>query len=225
MVRRRNRKKRNDHSGKIRLLAVLLLGVIFVGGLAAFEKKVLCPNIESIGKMKAEILVQRVINEALSEELKKQDPGGLFITKLDEEGNVKMVQADSTKINVLLTGLSINIQDRFLEMKKKKTRVPAGALLGSQILSQTGPAITLYIIPLSVSSMDFNTEFTAKGINQTKYKIYIKISCSIKVLAPLSDSNVKTSSKVLIAEAVIVGAVPNSYVKVPKEDILDVTDE
>lgn len=205
---------------------VLLLVVMLLSCLVIFERITLEPNIQAIAEMRAEGLVRKVINEALAQELqKKKFQGELFTTKVDEEGNVKMVQADSVKINMLLTGLSINVQNSFQKMKKHRMTVPAGALLGSQILSQTGPPVAFYIIPLSVSSMDFNTEFTSKGINQTKYKIYVNVSCDIKVLAPLSHRNVKTSSQVLIAEAVIVGAVPNSYVKVPKEDILDVTEE
>ena len=44
-------------------------------------------------------------------------------------------------------------------------------------------------------------------------------------MAPASSVNLDISSTVLIAEAVILGGVPNSYVQVPKEDILDVTNE
>ena len=80
------------------------------------------------------------------------------------------------------------------------------------------------IRPMSVSSMDFRTEFETQGINQTKYKIYIELGCRIKVLAPFSSRTICTSSTILIAEAVILGDVPDSYVEVPKEDILDVTD-
>ncbi|MDE8735333.1 sporulation protein YunB, partial [Eubacteriales bacterium DFI.9.88] len=68
-------------------------------------------------------------------------------------------------------------------------------------------------------------EFEAKGINQTKYKVYIILKSQVKVLAPLSASTFDMSSTVLIAEAVILGGVPKSYVQVPKEDILDVTDD
>ena len=74
-----------------------------------------------------------------------------------------------------------------------------------------------------MTSYDFETEFEAQGINQTKYKVYIVLESSVRILQPFSDKNIKIRSKVLISEAVIVGDVPESYVNVPKEDILDVT--
>ena len=92
-------------------------------------------------------------------------------------------------------------------------------------LWEHGPKVDVKVIPLSVSGIDFKTEFEAKGINQTKYKVYIILKSQVKVLAPLSAATFDMSSTVLIAEAVILGGVPKSYVQVPKEDILDVTDE
>ena len=45
----------------------------------------------------------------------------------------------------------------------------------------------------------------------------------MQILQPFSKESVKVTNKVLISEAVIVGDVPDSYVNVPKEDILDAT--
>ena len=74
-----------------------------------------------------------------------------------------------------------------------------------------------------MTKYDFETEFESQGINQTKYKIYIVLESSVQILQPFSKESVKITNKVLISEAVIVGDVPDSYVNVPKEDILDAT--
>ena len=70
---------------------------------------------------------------------------------------------------------------------------------------------------------DIKTEFETQGINQTKYKIYIVLKCKVKVVAPFASKTFTTKNTVLVAEAVILGKVPDSYVEVPEEDILDVT--
>ncbi len=109
-------------------------------------------------------------------------------------------------------------------MKSEKFSVPVGSLLGSRFLfSQTCPR-SVDVIPLSVSAMDFRTEFETQGINQTKYKIYIVLNCRIKMAAPFSTQIFQTKSTVLLAEAVILGKVPDSYVVVPEDDILDATE-
>ena len=109
-------------------------------------------------------------------------------------------------------------------MDEEPLQVPLGALMGSKMLSQTGPCADVVIKPVSVISTDFRTEFDSKAINQTKYKIYIVLKCRVKVMAPFSSRTFDTSSKILLAETVILGDVPDSFVQVPKDDILDVTE-
>ena len=189
-------------------------------------KAVIEPNIEDVSRMRAEVLVSRTVNRALTEQFQQEEiPEELFIISRDENGKTALVQANSIEINILMTRLVANLQEAFRNMEKEPLDVPVGAFLGSKLLSQTGPAVELYITPVSVLSSDFRTEFESQGINQTKYKIYIVLECRVKVLAPFSSRSFNTSTDVLIAETVILGEVPGSYVQVPKEDILDVTDE
>ena len=63
--------------------------------------------------------------------------------------------------------------------------------------------------------------FESQGINQTKYRIYITVESSIRVLRPFSSGDLKVRNKDLVAETVIVGEVPDSYVNVPENEILD----
>ena len=189
-------------------------------------KAVIEPNIEDVSRMRAEVLVSRTVNRALTDQFQQEEiPEELFIISRDENGKTALVQANSIEINILMTRLVANLQEAFRNMEKEPLDVPVGAFLGSKLLSQTGPAVELYITPVSVLSTDFRTEFESQGINQTKYKIYIVLECRVKVLAPFSSRSFNTSTDVLIAETVILGEVPGSYVQVPKEDILDVTDE
>lgn len=184
------------------------------------------PNLDDVARIRAEVVVSRTINKALAAQFQEQDEEkGLFIVENGEDGTLEMVQANAMAINVFMSELSMKLQEAFQQMEKEEYAVPLGTLLGSKILSQTGPEVTISIIPMSVSSMDFRTEFESQGINQTKYKIYIDLACRIKVLAPFSSATFNTENAVLIAEAVILGDVPDSYVQVPEEDILDVMEE
>ncbi len=202
------------------IAAAALFSVMFI-----YLKTVIDPNLEDISRMRAEVLVTRNINRALSELFQEQAvEEDLFLLKKDENGKTELVQANSIAINILLTQLSLNLQDVFSTMDEEPLQVPLGALMGSKMLSQTGPCADVVIKPVSVLSTDFRTELASKAINQTKYKIYIVLKCRIKVMAPFSSRTFDTSSKILLAETVILGDVPDSFVQVPKDDILDVTE-
>lgn len=187
-------------------------------------RDIIGPNMEETARIKAAAIVSRTVNRSLAEELEKRKKGGnLFTEQRNSKGELEMVQADSVKINLLMSQLAMNIQEEFSRSGREKFSVSFGTLIGSRVLSQSKPDMTITVVPLSVSSMDFRTEFETQGINQTKYKIYVILECRVKMLAPFSTEIFKVKNTVLVAETVILGTVPDSYVQVPKESILDAT--
>ena len=225
VIMKRCRKQPKHHIRKIFMMsaAVCMLCCAFF---FLIIKTAVEPNLGEVAGMRAEVLVSRTVNKALVEQFSEENcPIDLFNVQKSEDGVMELVQADSVQINILMSELSVRLQKAFREMEQEKYEVPLGTLLGSKIFSQTGPYINLLVVPLSVSSMDFRTEFEAQGINQTKYRLYILLKCRIKVLAPFSSEIFETENTIPVAEAVILGQVPNNYVQVPEEDILDVTNE
>ena len=187
-------------------------------------RDIIGPNMEETARIKAAAIVSRTVNRSLAEELEKQKKeGNLFTEQRNSKGELEMVQADSVKINLLMSQLAMNIQEEFSRSGRESFPVSFGTLIGSRVLSQSKPDMTITVVPLSVSSMDFRTEFETQGINQTKYKIYVILECRVKMLAPFSAEIFKVKNTVLVAETVILGTVPDSYVQVPKESILDAT--
>lgn len=216
--------RRKNRKNEIVLRSVFLTVVILLLAALVFIWNVrISPNLVSIGEIRAKAFVSRIVHETIREKFSDDlAVHNLLRAETDSTGSIGMVQSDTAAINRLVSGLSVALQDRYREDHlESKSTVPLGALLGSSILSQSGPNIEITVIPAVVSGMDFITEFETAGINQTKYKVYIVLSTDVRVLAPFSSKMTEVTSTVLIAEAVILGEVPDSYVEVPKEDILD----
>lgn len=220
MGRSRTRSRRR----KLMLFIVIL--VVLTGTAVWLMKSRIEPNLEEVGRLRANIMVSQIVNKALNEQFYGRDSmEDLLIKKTNEEGQMEILQANTQAMNLLITEISLELQKQYAERPEDIYSVPLGTLLGDKLLSQASPKINLRIIPISVSSTDFKTEFDSQGINQTKYKVYIVMKSRVKVVAPFVSETFEVSTTVLIAEAVILGNVPNSYVSVPQEDILDVTDE
>lgn len=204
-------------------VALILIGVgvivLFFGVKHQIE-----PNIDAVSKLKAKGLVNEIINEAIGEEFSERDYAQkLFLIEKGEDGQILTVQSNTALINKTVADFAARIGRRYERMEPRRLSVSYGTLLGSKLLSQTDLDFPIKVLPLAVTDYDFETEFVGQGINQTKYKIYINLSSSVRVLQPFSADTIGIKNKVLIAEMVIVGEVPESYVNVPKEDILDVT--
>lgn len=184
------------------------------------------PNLEEVGSIRAKVMVQQIVNKAVNEQIyQSSDMDELLIRKTDDAGQMEVLQANTQAMNLLMTEISKELQEEFSVRTEDVYRVPLGVLLGDHILSQTRPEIKLRIRPLSVSGIDFKTEFESQGINQTKYKVFMELISEVKVLAPFASETFQVSTTLLVAEAIILGSVPGSYVNVPEEDILDVTSE
>ena len=56
------------------------------------------------------------------------------------------------------------------------------------------------------------------GINQTRHRIYLELSCDVYILMPSGSKRVSVAAQVVVSECLIVGVVPNSYVYVDDTD-------
>jgi sporulation protein YunB len=187
-----------------------------------YMAQVVRPSIASVGEMKARAMLSQTVNtvikDTFAEEINTRE---LLEIRVDESGRVTLVQADSVAMTQLSYALADKVQDRIKSMKEEEVLVPIGTILGSPILSQTGPKIRVKVLPLGTTKIGFKTELEEAGINQTKYKVYLEIINQAKVLVPFSANDIKVETVLLVAEAVILGEMPQSYIYVPKEDILD----
>lgn len=204
----------------ISLLLVTAGCILLSNGL----KRTIEPNMDAVSRLKAKGIVTELINQTVREEFsKKEFEKDLLLVKTGKDGTLQMVQANTPLMNKMAAGFAERLQKKYDDMDGQTVDLSYGTLLGSKLLSQTGLHMQMKVLPMSVTRYDFETEFVGKGINQTKYKVYIVLESSVRILQPFSDRDVKIKNKVLISEVVIVGDVPGSYVNVPKEDILDVT--
>lgn len=219
---------RNRHRAPKKLMAAILLLILLLLIIIAIWliKNRVEPHLEEVGRLRANVMVSQIVNKALNEHFSEYDDMDSLLTReTDSSGQTQVLQANAGAMNMLVTEISLELQQQYAERPVDIYSVPIGALLGDKILSQTEPKVDIKIMPISVSSIDFKTEFESAGINQTKYKVYLDMSSQVKVLAPLVSDTFEVSTTVLVAEAVILGTVPDSYVNVPEEDILDVTNE
>lgn len=221
------RKRINNRSGRmtVAVACFFLLSGLAVTSLWVIKFKA-GPNLEEIGRIRAKVMVNQIVNAAISRQLDKDDTmQELLVWETDRDGKTEILQANTKAMNLFMTELSKELQAEYKAHPEDVYTVPAGVLLGSRFLSRAGPDIDIHIIPLSVASMDFKTEFESQGINQTKYKIYLTLVTDIKAMVPFSSDHFQVSTTIPVAEAVILGNVPSNYVYVPEEDILDVTQE
>ena len=207
----------------MRKWVVILIGVILVIiGSLVLIKDAFGESIEAAAEAIAVNSVAAKINKSLEQGFYDESLGeALLHIERDAEGNIQYVEPDSRVINKLLLSFSQNVEETYSLSDMEEHKVNLGVITGSRILSQLPFYITVKVQPLSLTKFQYETEFETEGINQTRYYVYCTVTSQVHILAPFTDKTAEINRRVLIAEAIIVGKVPDSYVVVPEGSILD----
>lgn len=207
----------------MRRVVTILLGITLVaaGGLMMFRDS----YGESISGAAESIAVNYVamkINASLRQGMYSADlDGPLIHVERDSEGKIKYLEPDSKLINRIVLEFMSGVNETYSMEDTQVVKVNLGVITGSKIISQMPFTTKIKVQPLSLTKFQYETEFETQGINQTRYCVYCTINSKIRILAPFTDKISEINRKFLLAEAVIVGDVPETYVDVPEEDILD----
>ena len=79
------------------------------------------------------------------------------------------------------------------------------------LLLGRGFDIPVDITMLSSSRVDFKNDLISAGINQTKHQMKLDVVIDIDVIMPWRTVSTQVVSEILIAETVILGEVPETY--------------
>lgn len=203
--------------------AVILLGIGFIitGSLLLIKDR-FGDSIEATAEAVAVNAVAIKINESLENGFYNEELGEPLLTvERDDEGNIQYLEPNSRVINKLLLEFSTNVKENYSLDDVEEIKVNWGVITGSKILSRLPFTAKVKVQPVSLTKFQYESEFETEGINQTRYRLYCTVNSQIHIVAPFTDKTAEINRKVLLAEAVIVGKVPDSYVVVPEESILD----
>lgn len=212
--------KRKKRSGRgKRLLRGLILGLLLCLGLVLVLQKNLENVILDMAHARAEAMAVNYVHEAtqmlMGGECAYSD---MMTVHTDETGQVTMLEANTAEMNRLSTEAALLTQKQLDSAEAQSVSIPLGAALGIPFLSGLGPRVQVRIVPVSAVSAAFSTEFESAGINQTRHKIYLSLTTTVRLVIPTGAKQVSLDSQVLVAESIIVGAVPGTFVQVPQYD-------
>jgi len=203
------------------LLWIIAL-LMFILYIYKYIDKNVRPSIIAISEVRAKQVTIQAINDTIKNKIKNDiEYTDLINVKYDNEGKVTLMQANTILMNIIAADVALDIQEELKEISDSVIKVPLNNVFNIQIVKL--PSIRIRIIPQGAVAVDFATEFESTGINQTRHRIYIIVNTDIKMIFPLVSENIRVTTNIPIAETIIVGEVPDQFVEVPEEGILDVT--
>ena len=162
-------------------------------------------------------IVTKTVNNSINKVIGKGVYGFDYFVSLvkDESGNITAITSDMAHINTLSTEI-LNSVIESTENGTIEVKIPVGNLTGFNLLMGRGPDVSVDIVMLTSSRVDFKNDIVSSGINQSKYQLILEVTIDIDVLVPWGTKSASTVTEVIVADTVIVGKVPETYLNMEK---------
>lgn len=206
-----------DKKRRISSLTVLItiLFILFIATFWMMETH-LKPTLLAIAEAKATLIATQSINDVINESVNLSiDPKKLVNITLDSRGRVVLIQPNTMEFNKIAADTTIKVQNILRDLGEEKINIPIGQILGSQLLASVGPNITITVIPVGTVQVKVIDKFEQAGINQTRHMVYLLATTQIRIVVPLVSKSISVDTQVPIAEYVVVGEVPSTYMQFP----------
>ena len=210
---------RRKPSRRRKALLILTIAVMLPSLLIALGLSNLNPIMVRMAEARASQLavtaINRAVDEVIGTTLRYSD---LVSVTIDKEGSVSMLQANTILMNDLASRTALAAQKNLGDLADQGISLPLGAALGIGLFSGYGPRFRVDVVPVGTVVTKFVTAFETAGINQTRHEISLESTITMRIVVPAGADSVQVHAYVPIAESIIVGKVPSSYVNVPDVD-------
>ena len=156
-----------------------------------------------------------LINDAIDRQIEE---GAIAYDRMvyfekDLEGRITALKTNMGLVNRLKTDTLNRINDEILALDSDHIGIPMGSLILPELLAGKGPRIQIRVLSIRNSEADFESRFSEAGINQTLHQLTLMVSVDVAVLVLGKTEHFTVESEVVVAETVIVGTVPDTYLQ------------
>ena len=197
----------------LKIISLLLIIGAIITGSYFYYVKTIAPLVTEMAEAEVKKVAVNAINQGALK-LKSYDAfyANFYEYSKNDVGEIVLVSANTTNINLINIYAQKSIQNHINQLKNDKIAIPAGAFTGSAWLADKGESIEINVMPIGAVETKITSYYYNEGINQTLHRLILKITTTIKIIVPVKAKNVTVSTEILLAEDIIAGKVPDSYV-------------
>ena len=176
------------------------------------------PVLETTASSKATNLMMQAIDAAVDNCLQENDMSYRdFVTlETDTAGKVASITSNTVANSRFKRQVVEAVIRQLGTMDSGELGVPLGTLTKQPLLSGAGPRVRVTVDSVGEVTADYSNTFTSAGVNQTLHRVCLDITATVYLFLPGEILPVSVSSSVCVAETVIVGETPDTYLNLEK---------
>ena len=204
-------RKKINLSKKYRMLILVLVTALFN---VVYLIKTIGPTFNQLCLSEAKSTATQIVHETIDEVMEKYGYNDLITTVKDKDGKIVSMQANIAVMNKIVSQIALKIQEKIDNQDSRDISIRLGTFTGITLLSGRGPKVPIRISSIGNLDTKISSEFTSAGINQSIHRIFASINCKIDVLTPFNTISSQIEEKVILAENVIIGEIPENYLDI-----------
>lgn len=203
--------RRRVKRGKWLFFLFVVIFAMFFG----FLRSRLWPVVQNLAQTQVRNITSDLINDAILEQIVEgniQYDRIVYFEK-DLNGKITALKTNMAEVNRLKTDILNLINDQIMAQDMDHLGVPLGSLIFPEFLSGQGPEIPVKILSIRNSDATFHSYFSQAGINQTLQQLTMDVMVDVTILVLGKTDSFTVSSQVVVAETIIVGDVPETFLQ------------
>lgn len=197
----------------VRIFRLLLITFVVLALLLGWFRYRYNDSIRALAQTQVRNATSDLINDSIDAQI---ELGNIHYDRIvyfekDLNGEITALKTNMAEVNRLKTAILNLVNDEILAMDTSKLSIPLGSLALPEIFSGRGPGIPIEVISIRNSDGSFESYFSEAGINQTLHQLTMEVVVDVSVLVLGKAEEFTVSSQVVVAETVIVGRVPDTF--------------
>ena len=198
---------------RLRVFLVLLV-LVGIASLILFRWKFNQP-VRELAQAQVINATSDLINDAIDRQIEAGDIQYDRIVYFEKnlDGGITALKTNMSEVNRLKTNTLNIINDEILALDQTDIGIPIGSVILPEFFSGRGITIPVQIIAIRNSDGYFESHFTQAGINQTLHRLNMCVLVDVSILVLGRSESFTVSSEVVVAETIIIGDVPDTFLQ------------
>lgn len=196
------------------VLAALVLAGVILHGLNGRLR----PVLEAAASSRATNLMTQAIDTAVDNCLQENHMNYAdFVTmETDSAGKVTSLTSNTAANSRFKRQVVEAVARQLGTLDSDALGVPLGTLTGQPLLAGAGPSVRVRVDSVGEVTADYANSFSSAGVNQTLHRVCLDITATVYLFLPGEVLPVTVANSVCVAETVIVGETPDTYLNLEK---------
>ena len=179
-----------------------MLGVLLALLMIHTIHNALRPPLVALTESRIRNQIIHVAEEAVGEVLYRQGASYSDMVSLQtgKSGEITTLSTDTVQLNQLRNAVMEQVITQVEDLDTEELGIPLGLLTGWDLLSATGPKLPVRVLSVASASGSYRNDF-----------IFLDVTILVRVLLPGGIVETEVMVPISVAETVIIGQVPQTY--------------